>query len=163
MIVSPVFTWAGKLGPEQGKPVAGFEVTVGAALAALLLMMAVRLWFDMAQVDAVAEDERAMHRALRRAFKVTFGNFGSLYWMYLRISLVAWMGLAAAIWVWVKVVRPESVGATFILGEAVCLLWLGTRLWQRASETVWRERHAEPAGVTAAPALYVPAPAPFET
>ncbi|HEV2176061.1 MAG TPA: hypothetical protein VGW33_02510 [Terriglobia bacterium] len=161
MIVSPVFKAAGKLGPDSGKPVAGFVITLVAALATLFLMMAVRLWFDVAQVHAVAEDERAMRRSLRRAFKLTFGNFGSLYWMYLRISLVAWIALAAAFWVWVKLVPPPSVGMSFVLGELVCLLWLGTRLWQRAAETLWYQRRAEPAAIPAAPAPYVPAPAPI--
>ena len=49
--------------------------------------MCIRLWFDMAQVRAVVEEETGMWRNAGRAFKLTFSNFGSLFWMYLRISI----------------------------------------------------------------------------
>jgi len=136
-------------------PVPGIWVRLIGLLVVLLLMQAVRLWFDMAQVRAVAEDERAMRRALGRAFKITFGNFGSLYWMYLRISIVAWVVMAVLLWSWVRLVRPESIGVSFLLTQLILLSWLGTRLWQRASETIWyQRRYAE---VATEPE---PAPAP---
>jgi hypothetical protein len=88
----------------------------------------------------VADDERAVRRALGRAFKITFGNFGSLYWMYLRISLVAGLVMAGLVWIWMRLVRPEWIGVSFLLTQLVLLSWLGTRLWQRASETIWYQR-----------------------
>jgi hypothetical protein len=121
-------------------PVPGIWARLIGLLVVLFLMQAVRLWFDMAQVRAVAEDERAMRRALGRAFKITFGNFGSLYWMYLRISIVAWLVMAALLWIWVRLVRPENIGVSFLLTQLILLSWLGTRLWQRASETIWYQR-----------------------
>jgi hypothetical protein len=121
-------------------PVPGIWVRLIGVLLVLFLMQAVRLWFDMAQVRAVAEDERAIRRALARTFKITFGNFGSLYWMYLRISVVAWLGMAVLLWIWVRLVRPEWIGISFLLTQLMLLGWLGTRLWQRASETVWYQR-----------------------
>jgi hypothetical protein len=128
-------------------------------LVVLFLMQAVRLWFDMAQVRAVAEDERAVRRALGHAFKITFGNFGSLYWMYLRISIVAWLMMAVLLWIWVRLVRPEWIGVSFLLTQLILLSWLGTRLWQRASETIWYQQRL-PGGVTKPePASAIP-PAP---
>jgi len=123
-------------------------------LVVLFLLQAVRLWFDMAQVRAVAEDEGAIRRALGRAFKITFGNFGSLYWLYLRISVVAWLAMALLGWIWIRLVRPEWIGASFLVTQLMLLSWLGTRLWQRASETIWYQQRI-PAVVTepeAAPA-----------
>jgi len=105
----------------------------------------------------VAEGERAMRRTLWRALKLTAANFGSLFWLYLRISLVAWAGLVLAGWVWVKFVPAESVGLSFLLGQAVVLLWLATRLWQRASETLWYQRRFPPAPPASAPAGAPPA------
>ena len=56
-------------------PVPGIWVRLFGILVVLFLLQAVRLWFDMAQVGAVAEDERAMRRALRRAFKYHLREF----------------------------------------------------------------------------------------
>jgi hypothetical protein len=138
-------------------PVPGIWVRLIGLLVVLFLMQAVRLWFDMAQVRAVAEDERAMRRALGRAFKITFGNFGSLYWIYLRISIVAWLVMAVLLWVWVRLVRPELIGVSFLLTQLILLSWLATRLWQRASETVWYQRRYP--GVAKEPEA-APAPPP---
>ncbi len=140
-LANAVQRWSDRLAADAPQEMLGFWVELGGAVVLLFVLMAVRLWFDMAQVRAVAESETQMRRTLLRAFRATFGNFGSLFWVYLRISLLAWIGLAAGAWVWVKWVRPESVGISFLLGQAVLLIWLGTRLWQRASETVWYQRH----------------------
>ena len=109
-------------------------------LVVLFLLQAVRLWFDMAQVRAVAEDERAIRRALGRALKIAFGDFGSLYWLYLRISVAAWLAMALLGWIWIRFVRPEWIGASFLVTQLTLLSWLATRLWQRASETIWYQR-----------------------
>ena len=138
-------------------PVPGIWVRLIGLLVVLFVMQAVRLWFDMAQVRAVAEDARVMRCTLGRAFKITFGNFGSLYWMYLRISIVAWLVMAGLLWAWVRLVRPEWVGVSFLITQLIALSWLGTRLWQRASETIWyQRRYAEVAKEPEA----APAPAP---
>lgn len=139
--------WTGRLASDAPQEMLGFWVEVGGAVLLLLLLMAVRFWFDMAQIRAVAEDERAMRRTVWRALKLTLGNFFPLFWIYLRISLLAWAGLVAIAWVWVRWVRPESIGVSFLLGQALVLLWLGTRLWQRAAETLWYQR--QPARVPA--------------
>lgn len=128
------------LDERSPSPVPGIWVRLAGLLVVLFLMQAVRLWFDMAQVRAVAEDERAMRRALGGAFKITFGNFASLYWMYLRISIVAWVVMAALLWIWMRQVQPEWIGVSFLLTQLMLLSWLGTRLWQRASETIWYQR-----------------------
>jgi len=137
LIFSLVQRGSSRLASDAPQEMLGFYVQLAGTAMVLFLLMVVRLWFDMAQVYTVAESERAMRRALARAFKLTFRNFPKLFWMYLRISLVAWAGLALAAWVWFEWVRPERVEFSFLLGQAVLLLWLATRLWQRASETCW--------------------------
>lgn len=141
IIASGVRSWSRKLASEAPRPMMGFWVEATGLLLVVFLLVAVRLWFDMAQVRAVAEDERVMGRTLVRAFRLTCANFGTLFWIYLRASLVAWAFWASAFWVWIKIVRPEWIGVSFLLGQAVLLVWLGTRLWQRASETLWYQRH----------------------
>ncbi len=141
IIASVVRDWSGKLATDAPWPMMGFWVELAGLLLVVFLLVAVRLWFDIAQVRAVAEDERAMGRTLARAFRLIAANFRTLFWICLRISLIAWAFSAAVFWLWIKVVRPEWVGVSFLLGQAVLLVWLGTRLWQRASETLWYQRH----------------------
>ena len=129
------------LGEKTANPMPGVWTEFIGLILVLFLMEAVRLWFDMAQVRAVAEDERAVWHALRWSLKITCGNFRSLYWIYLRISMVAWLVVALLFAVWVKLVRPEWVGDSFVITQLMALAWLATRLWQRASETLWYQQH----------------------
>jgi hypothetical protein len=132
-----VLRWAGRLSSDAPQAALGFWVGVSGMMVTLFLLMAVRLWFDMAQVCAVGENESAMRRTLVRGFKLVFGNFASLLWICLRILLVAVVGLALALIVWIKFVRPEWVAVSFLFGQGVILVWLAARLWLRASEMVW--------------------------
>jgi hypothetical protein len=132
--------WSDKLATDSPHAMMGFWVEVAGLLVLALLLMAVRLWFELVQVRAVAENERAMRRALLHALRLTLANFWTLFWIYLRISLIAWAFSAAAFWGWIRLVQPEWIGVSFFLGQAVLLVWLGTRLWQRASEMLWYQQ-----------------------
>lgn len=149
-------------------PLSAVHFALGAGVLILLIAVAIKLWFDMAQVIAVAEEERAMHRALRQAARLLAGNFFSLYWLYLRISIVATAGFALGLYYWMAVLRPESLRKAFVLAQLLILWWIGTRLWQRASEAKWywefRGSQAPrvpawtaPAGMEATPAPTTPA------
>jgi hypothetical protein len=142
ILASGVDKWAETLSSNSPSEKLGFWVEFGGLLFVLFLAMSVRLWFDMAQVRAVAEQETAMRRTVVRAFKLTLRHFGPLFWIYFRISLLAWLGLALALWLWVRI-PPQDVGVTFLLFELTLTWWTGIRLWQRASETVWYERWME--------------------
>lgn len=144
LLSSFVQQWSGKLAAEASRGMLGFWVQVAGTAVVLILLMAIRLVFDMAQVRVVAEDVRPMRRALLDAFKLTWRNFGSLFWIYLRLSLATWVGSAVLLWMWVKLVRPEWVGVSFLIGQAIVLLWIGTRLWLRASETCWYQQQGPP-------------------
>jgi hypothetical protein len=118
-------------------PLSAVHFGLAAGIVILLVAIAIKLWFDMAQVIAVAEEERAMHRALRQAARLLAGNFFSLYWLYLRISIVATAGFALGLYYWMEILRPDSIHKAFVLGQLLVLWWIGTRLWQRASEAKW--------------------------
>jgi hypothetical protein len=133
---------------------------VAAAVVIIFVLMCVRLWFDMAQVIAVADDERRMHKALRRAATLVRQNFGSLFWLYCRISLVGWVVFALAAQYWKNYMRPESLGSVLFLSQFMIVFWLGTRLWQRASEALWYRQHQSAVyeSVTATTPELVPTP-----
>jgi hypothetical protein len=156
IVLVPIFifdrvatSWSDRLARDAPEPMRGFWVQVVSTLIALFLLMAVRLWFDMAQARIVVEDERAVRKALWAALKLTFRRFPWLFGIYFGISLVAYAGLVASFWIWTKWVRPEWTGVTFLLTQSFLLFWLGARFWQRASEIIWYlRRTAPPAAIT---------------
>jgi hypothetical protein len=139
-----------------------FWVVAGGMVVIGLYLMCVRLWFDMAQVRTVVEEETGMWRNAGRAFKLTFSNFGSLCWMYLRISAVGWLTLAAGLYIWAKM-PPARSQWTFAILEVVVIVGFATRLWQRACEMAWYQRRFL-APVTAPPPVpAAPPPSPLLT
>jgi hypothetical protein len=142
-------------------PYPGDHFVEAAAVVILLLLIIVRVWFDMAQVIAVADDEKKMHRALRRAFGLLRRNFFSLFWLYLRVSIITWVLFAFGLYIWMFRLGPQANVAAFLVSQLMILIWLGTRLWQRASEAIWyrnyqANRVPEPAWTPPPAPMYMP-------
>jgi hypothetical protein len=60
---------------------------------------------------------------------------------------------------------PQSNVAAFLVSQLMILIWIGTRLWQRASEAIWyrdyQANHAPaPAWSPTPEPMYMPAAAP---
>jgi hypothetical protein len=105
----------------------------------VLLALVVRLWFDIAQVRTVAQNERRMWRNTWKAFHIIFRQLPSLFWMYFRISLFGWATLAIGLVIWAKL-PPTATPVTFVLLELILLAQLATRFWQLASAMTWYQR-----------------------
>ena len=104
-------------------------------------------------------------RALGKSFRIIVANFLSLLWILMRIASVALAGSAAAFWFFVKVIRPEQVGFSMLLGQMFVIFWLAIRYWLRACETVWYRRKfpaPTPAPEVAVELPAVPTPAVSE-
>jgi hypothetical protein len=145
-------------------PYPGDHFVEAAAVVILLLLIIVRLWFDMAQVIAVAEDEKKMHRALHRAFGLLRRNFFPLFWLYLRVSIIAWALFAFGLYFWMFRLSPQSNVTAFLLSQLMVVIWIATRLWQRASESLWYRNYqanqvSEPAWTPPPAPMYMPAAA----
>lgn len=123
-----------------------------------LVLMCVRLWFDMAQVRTVVEEEFGMTQSVIDAFKLTFANFSPLFSMYFALSLLGWLAFAAGIYVWSKM-PPSRFWWTFLILEFVLFLRFGIRLWQRACEMIWYQRQFLSA--LTAEAAIPPSPSPL--
>jgi hypothetical protein len=136
--------WSDSLSEHFARPAPSVTVNIVSSLLVLFLLGAVRLWFDMAEVEAVAEDEYAMRRSVVRAFRVAWNNLSSLFWLFFRPILAAALGTALVLWVWIRWVPHQAVTTSFLLGQTVILLWIFARLWQRASEVLWYQEHASP-------------------
>jgi hypothetical protein len=130
------------LGDKAVADQVGFVIWLAGVILLVLLTLFVRLWFDLAKVHAVASDERRMLRSAWKGLNISRQQMRKLLWMYLRISLVAWITLLVAFLTWMKL-PPTAVWATFVLLELVILAQLAARLWQMASATIWYKRQAE--------------------
>lgn len=159
-----LLTWSGRLMLDAAGEKTGYWALLGSVFLISFLAMTVRLWFDMAQVRTVVEEERVIRRSFFQALKFTLRNFGSLFWIYLRISVLAWLGLAFGLWLVTRMPAYHS-GLSFLILELALLWWAGTRFWQRASEVVWYQRRvvALPPASEIRPAVSDLNPTPLDT
>lgn len=134
--VDPLTAW---LGNHSDSEQLGFWVTLGADIVAVLIALAVRVWVDVAQLDAVAQDQPAIRRSLRRAFRLLRGSFFRVYGAVLVVQLLLFAVTFLLLLLWLRLPH-EATGATFLIGEVIVLLWLGFRLWQKAVETAWYQQ-----------------------
>lgn len=156
-----LMSWADK----SPNPRLYFYAGLGSLLVLALVAIKLRLWFDLAQFHLVHTGERKVRRAIPAGVRLLRRGFLRLYGIYLGITVVGWAGLAAGMWLWVKL-PPARVGLAFLVGHGILILWLGTRYWQRAAAALWFREHAPalppavppPAEVDPA-ALTAPAPA----
>ena len=118
-----------------------FIQLTGTVLLALLALL-VRLWFDLAKVRAVAQNERGMWRNMWKACDMTWRHSGHAVLDVLSHQPGRLDRAADWVLIWTKL-PPTAVPATFVLLELMILVQLATRLWQLASITTWYQRHAE--------------------
>jgi hypothetical protein len=139
--------WAGVsagsdyLGDRATSAMTGFYIEVAGGIIVVLLLLFVRLWFDVAQVRAVVQDEPKMWPNLWKALGIAVRNIGKLFRAYLCISGVAWVSLAVGVWLW-TLFKPTWTPATLVSLELIIVFQLLTRLWQRASLVTWYKGHA---------------------
>jgi hypothetical protein len=110
-----------------------FLVQFAGTVIIFLVLTVIRIWFDLAQTDAVLHDQPAVHKSVAAGFHKTQRNLGQLSGSYLVITIVALAVLVAGILLWHAIVPPSSVLGAFIIGQATLLLFLATRFWQRAT------------------------------
>jgi hypothetical protein len=117
--------------------------SIAAVIVTVMLALLVRLWFDVAQVRAVAQDEHRMLRNLLRSAQIASNQLLALIWIYLRISLLAWLTLAVGAVIFVNVIPPDKWWLSFLWLELIVFAQLTTRFWQRAAAVKWYQRFAE--------------------
>lgn len=130
-------TWTNRLSDEAPQERLGFWVFVAGEVILLLVALALRLWFDMAQVHAVAENQRAIRRSLRATFHLMRRGrlFGAFVLINVCCSVVAILLFVA----WTRVPH-ERVGVSLLLGEILVFVWIAFRLWERGVEVAYYQR-----------------------
>lgn len=137
-IVAAVIGGASDASPSE---VSGYYTILLIGFLIFLVLAAVRVWVNIAEIDLVARGERKTRQTLFiEARKLTFGNFGKLYTIQLVTSIAVILATLLGLAVWVKFVPPAAVSLAFIVSEITLLVLLACRLWQKASLVVWYER-----------------------
>ena len=124
------------------------EVRLAGLVVIFLVMAAVRIWFDLAQVDVVLSDQRAIRKSIGAGFRHTWGNLGRLLGGYVVTTIVAAIVLEMGVWAWMKFVPPASVLGAFFISQLTLLLLLIPRFWQRGIVvTYYLQNMVEPIAV----------------
>ncbi|MGA3210641.1 MAG: hypothetical protein ABSD20_04990 [Terriglobales bacterium] len=124
-----------------------------------LVLTAIRIWFDLAQVDVVLKDQGKVRTSIARGFRWMRHNLGQLLGSYILTSLFALVILATGIVFWNTMVPPANVLGAFVIGQFMLFLLLAMRFWQRASAVAFYVRQKEapvPVEVSPAPVLFEP-------
>ena len=119
-------------------------LSVYAQLASLtvifLVMTVLRIWFDLAEVDLVLSDQRAVRKSIGASLRYMFRSHGRLLAAYVVATMVAAIVLLAGLWSWMKFVAPENVVGALFVGQVTLLLLLIPRFWQRGiAVSYWTE------------------------
>ncbi len=107
-----------------------------------LCFTVLRIWFDLAQTDAVLRDQPAVRKSLGWAFRVIYRNFFRLLGTYVLAAVAAIVILLAGIFLWHSIVPPQSVLGAFLVGQGTLILLLGSRFWQRAIAVAFYVRNS---------------------
>ena len=151
-----------------------FEAQLIGITIIFLIMTILRIWFDLAEADAVLSDQRAIRRSIGTAFKHTFRSIGRLLGSYVVSTIIAAIFLCGGLWIWLRLVAPTNHLGAFIIAQITLFLLLIPRFWQRGiAVSYWRQKMLIPVVVmqpvepppifTAPPVTPVPEPSPVIT
>jgi hypothetical protein len=134
-----------KRAEESTNELLPFEMQMLGLFVIFLVMTTLRIWFDLAEADVVLSDQRAVRKSIALAFGHTFRNLGRLLGSYIIATIIAAMVLLAGLWMWIRLVAPESVGSAFLIGQFTLLLLLIPRFWQRGmAVSYWQQKMMVP-------------------
>jgi hypothetical protein len=119
----------------------------------LVVVTAIRIWFDLAQTEVVLWDQSRVRKSIAGSYRSMKMQRTRLLGSYGCIAALAITVLFVGLWVWIKIVPSASVWAAFVMGQVILLLVLAARFWQRACAVAF---HLERANQTAAETLPVP-------
>ena len=135
------------------------EVRIVGLFLIFLVMATLRIWFDLAEVDIVLNDQRAVRKSIAAGFRHTFRSLGRLLGSYLVATIVAAFVLSVGLFLWMKSVAPESVVGALVISQLTLLLLLIPRFWQRGvAVSYWQQQMMIPV-VPAEPIEPQPVPA----
>ena len=153
----------GKKADESTNEELSFELQVIAMAVIFLIMTTLRIWFDLAEVDTVLNDQRAVRKSIGAAFRHTFRGLMRLLSSYVVVTIVAAIFLVGGLAIWMKFVAPDSIIGAFVVAQITLFLLLIPRFWQRGiAVSYWEQRMLPPMvpmpAIEAIPIVAAPAP-----
>jgi hypothetical protein len=109
-----------------------------------LVLTAIRIWFDLAQIQVVIRDQGKVRKSIAAAYRSMKHHRAQLLGSYVFIAFLAMIVLVVGIWIWIKIVPAPSVLGAFIVSQAILLAWLAARFWQRACAVAFYLEWEEP-------------------
>lgn len=148
-IIAGVLFWANSAisdkADESTNEKLSFQLEMAGLAVIFLVMTTLRIWFDLAEVDTVLNDQRAVRRSIAAAFSHTFRDLARLLTSYVVVTIFAAIVLVAGLWLWMKLVGPENIVGAFAIGQITLFLLLIPRFWQRGiAVSYWQERMLAP-------------------
>ena len=105
-----------------------------------LIMTTLRIWFDLAEVDVVLNDQRAVRKSIGAGFRQTFRSLARLLVSYVVASIFAAILLLAGLLFWEHFIPSTSVTRAFLISQLILLLLLIPRFWQRGvAVSYWQQ------------------------
>ena len=122
-----------------------FELQMTGIGLTFLIMTTLRIWFDLAEVDTVLNDQPAVRKSIAQAFRHTLRSLARLLASYVVVTMIAAIVLVAGLWIWVRLVSPGNIIGAFVLAQITLLLLLIPRFWQRGiAVSYWQQRMLPP-------------------
>ncbi len=129
-----------------------FGVRILSMTIMFLVMTMLRIWFDLAEVDVVLNNQRAVRKSLWAGLRHTLRSIFRLLAGYLVATILAAIFLVGGLWFWVKFVGPESVLGAYLIAQSILFLLLIPRFWQRGmAVSYWQQRMMAPLVAVEAP------------
>jgi hypothetical protein len=110
-----------------------FDTILATLTVIFLVMTFLRIWFDLAEVDVVVSDQRAVRKSIAAGWRYSWRYLGRLLATYVVAAVCACLVLIAGIWLWNVLVPAPSVLGAIVVGQAILFALLWMRFWQRAS------------------------------
>ena len=135
----------GKKADESTNEKLSFELQLIGVVVIFLVMTTLRIWFDLAEVDTVLNDQRAVRKSIGAAFRHTFRGLVRLLTSYIVVTIVAAVFLVGGLAIWMKFVAPENIIGAFVIAQITLFLLLIPRFWQRGiAVSYWEQRMLPP-------------------
>jgi len=164
IVAGILFTINGAIVKKAGdstNEVLPFELQMTGLAVIFLVMTTLRIWFDLAEVDVVLSDQRAVRKSLWTGLRHTLRSLLRLLASYVVATVVAAIILVGGILAWMKFIAPENWMGAYVVSQLTLLLLLIPRFWQRGvAVAYWQQSMLVP---VVAPVPLVPAFTPLAT
>ena len=117
-----------KTADNSTNEMAPFYTSLVALLVIFLILTALRIWFDLAEIDIVVRDQGAVRKSVVAGFRYARRHLIGLLVSYVAIAVVGLLVLAAGFWSWHVLVRPSSVMGALGIPDHAALIAMGALL-----------------------------------